>query len=271
MSRVVHVGAGQLGPVRQLQVLDHKLDVADRALSQLDLAPLAALLPQVASGELLLALALEESHRHSPYGVAATAAESGGNWQVSGEKVFVLDGHVADKLIVVARTSGSAGDRDGITLLLVDAGRARSLGMRPLARIVSTAVAGVHPSVMGMGPVAETTPYAFEPRALWGGVHTVERREMLASLGAPCVIILAAGEGTRLRPYTQDRQKCLVEVAGRPLLLRQVDALLEAGMRNLAGLDLSAAEPGEYELIALPLRLVGVDSSPVRAVLRTLD
>ncbi len=80
------------------------------------------LLPQVASGELLLALALEESHRHSPYGVSATASESGGSWQVSGEKTFVIDGHVADKLIVVARTSGSAGDRDGLTLLLVDAG-----------------------------------------------------------------------------------------------------------------------------------------------------
>jgi arylformamidase len=48
-------------------------------------------------------------------------------------------------------------------------------------------------------------------------------------------------------------------------------ALLEAGMRNLEGLDLSAAEPGEYELIALPLRLVGVDSSPVRAVLRPIE
>ncbi len=81
----------------------------------------AALLPQVASGELLLALALEESHRHNPYGVAASASESGGNWQVSGEKTFVLDGHVADKLIVVARTAGNAGDRDGLTLLLVDA------------------------------------------------------------------------------------------------------------------------------------------------------
>ncbi|TNF80264.1 MAG: acyl-CoA dehydrogenase, partial [Gammaproteobacteria bacterium] len=81
-----------------------------------------ALLPQVASGELLLALALEESHRHSPYGVSATASESGGSWQVSGEKIFVLDGHVADKLIVATRTSGSTGDRDGLTLLLVDAG-----------------------------------------------------------------------------------------------------------------------------------------------------
>ena len=48
-------------------------------------------------------------------------------------------------------------------------------------------------------------------------------------------------------------------------------AVLESGMRNLEGLDLSAAEPGDYELIALPLRLTEVDSSPVRAVLRTLD
>jgi alkylation response protein AidB-like acyl-CoA dehydrogenase len=81
----------------------------------------AEILPKVASGELLLALALEESHRHNPYGVATTATESGGSYQLSGDKTFVLDGHIADKLIVAARTSGSAGDRDGITLLLVDA------------------------------------------------------------------------------------------------------------------------------------------------------
>ena len=81
----------------------------------------AEILPKVASGELLLALALEESHRHNPYGVATTATESAGSYQLTGEKTFVLDGHVADKLIVAARTSGSAGERDGITLLLVDA------------------------------------------------------------------------------------------------------------------------------------------------------
>jgi len=48
-------------------------------------------------------------------------------------------------------------------------------------------------------------------------------------------------------------------------------ALVEMGMRNLEGLDLSQVEPGDYELIALPLRLADADSSPVRAVLRTLD
>lgn len=48
-------------------------------------------------------------------------------------------------------------------------------------------------------------------------------------------------------------------------------ALAAGGVRNLEGLDLSAVPPGIYELIALPLHLVGADASPVRAVLRTLD
>src|SRR4029079_2764055 len=38
-------------------------------------------------------------------------------------------------------------------------------------------------------------------------------------------IVLAAGEGTRLRPHTLDRPKCLVPLAGRPLLAWQADAL----------------------------------------------
>ena len=82
----------------------------------------AALLPKIAAGELLLALALEESHRHDPYGVATSAQASGDGYTISGSKKFVLDGHVAEKLIVAARTSGATGDRDGISLFLVDAG-----------------------------------------------------------------------------------------------------------------------------------------------------
>ena len=78
------------------------------------------LLPKIASGELLMALALEESHRHSAYGVATTAEASGDGYTINGNKTFVLDGHVADKLIVATRTSGSAGDRDGLSLFIVD-------------------------------------------------------------------------------------------------------------------------------------------------------
>ena len=79
------------------------------------------LLSAVSSGQLLLALALEESHKHAPYGVATTAVADGDGFVVNGTKTFVLDGHVADKLLVVARSSGETGQRDGLTLLLVDA------------------------------------------------------------------------------------------------------------------------------------------------------
>lgn len=43
--------------------------------------------------------------------------------------------------------------------------------------------------------------------------------------------------------------------------------LLEAGVVVLEGLDLSEANPGEYELICLPMKLVGADGAPARAVL----
>lgn len=47
-------------------------------------------------------------------------------------------------------------------------------------------------------------------------------------------------------------------------------ALFESGLANLEGLVLDGVPAGLYELIALPLRLAGLDASPVRAVLREL-
>jgi arylformamidase len=48
-------------------------------------------------------------------------------------------------------------------------------------------------------------------------------------------------------------------------------AILRHDMAVLEGLVLRDVPAGVYELVALPLRLVGFDASPVRAVLRTLD
>jgi arylformamidase len=48
------------------------------------------------------------------------------------------------------------------------------------------------------------------------------------------------------------------------------EAVHEADMRVLEGLVLDDVAPGRYELIALPLKLAGLDASPVRAVLRAL-
>ena len=46
-------------------------------------------------------------------------------------------------------------------------------------------------------------------------------------------IILAAGQGTRLRPYTNDRPKCMVPLAGKPMLHRQLDVLREQGVGDI--------------------------------------
>ena len=78
------------------------------------------LLPQIASGDLTLALALEESHHHSPTHITTTANMQGDDFVLNGNKCFVLDGHSANKLIVVARSSGTESDSVGLTLLLVD-------------------------------------------------------------------------------------------------------------------------------------------------------
>ena len=78
------------------------------------------LLPQIASGDLTLALALEESHHHRPTHITTTANMQGDDFVLNGNKCFVLDGHSAEKLIVVARSSGTESDSVGLTLLLVD-------------------------------------------------------------------------------------------------------------------------------------------------------
>ena len=86
------------------------------------------LLPAVCSGERILALAIQEHGRFSPYTIETTATRDGDGFRLSGRKLFVLDGHVANQIVVVARTSGSAGERAGLSLFVVDAG-ASGLGV----------------------------------------------------------------------------------------------------------------------------------------------
>jgi acyl-CoA dehydrogenase len=78
------------------------------------------LLPAIAGGEMKLALALQEGAHHAPAKTALSATANDGGYQLSGQKVFVADAHIADKLAVVARTAGAAGDEQGLSLFLVD-------------------------------------------------------------------------------------------------------------------------------------------------------
>jgi alkylation response protein AidB-like acyl-CoA dehydrogenase len=80
----------------------------------------SAHLPKIADGSLLAALAVDEGAKHRPLTTKLQAVRSGNGFRLSGDKAFVVDGHTADLLIVAARTAGKAGDRDGLTLFLVD-------------------------------------------------------------------------------------------------------------------------------------------------------
>jgi alkylation response protein AidB-like acyl-CoA dehydrogenase len=79
-------------------------------------------LPAIAAGSRLAALAVDEGAKHRPLLTKMQAVRSGNGFRLAGDKAFVVDGHAADLLIVAARTAGAAGERDGLTLFLVDPG-----------------------------------------------------------------------------------------------------------------------------------------------------
>jgi alkylation response protein AidB-like acyl-CoA dehydrogenase len=74
-----------------------------------------AWLPRIAAADTVLALAVDEGPVHRPLQLATTARRDGPSWRLDGHKSFVVDGHVAEALIVAAQA-----DAD-VVLLLVPA------------------------------------------------------------------------------------------------------------------------------------------------------
>jgi acyl-CoA dehydrogenase len=80
-------------------------------------------LPKVAAGDALVTVAQQEARSRYQLTRVETRAEAvGSGYRISGEKIQVPDGHVADAFIVSARTSGEANDADGVSLFFVPAG-----------------------------------------------------------------------------------------------------------------------------------------------------
>jgi alkylation response protein AidB-like acyl-CoA dehydrogenase len=80
----------------------------------------AEYLPKIADGSSIGSLAIDEGGKHRPHTITLKATRSGNGFKLKGAKAFVVDGHVADLLIVAARTAGAESDAKGITLFLVD-------------------------------------------------------------------------------------------------------------------------------------------------------
>src|SRR2546421_12074332 len=91
-------------------------------------------LPKIADGSLLAALAIDEGAKHRPLQTGMQAVRSGNGFRLVGDKAFVVDGHTAALLIVAGRTGGPAGQRDGLTLFLVNS-KAKGLGIERTAMV----------------------------------------------------------------------------------------------------------------------------------------
>jgi len=86
-------------------------------------------------------------------------------------------------------TAGNAsGINDGAAVLLVvESERARALGLKPYARIVATAVAGVDPSVMGAGPIPAIKKLLERTGLTVADIDRVELNEAFASQAVACI------------------------------------------------------------------------------------
>jgi alkylation response protein AidB-like acyl-CoA dehydrogenase len=75
--------------------------------------------PAILSGEAVLALAIDEGPRHAPEETALEAKRQGNGFVLNGAKQFVVQGGSANMIVTAARTGGSPGEREGLTLFAV--------------------------------------------------------------------------------------------------------------------------------------------------------
>jgi len=92
--------------------------MAATALRQVGDARAAAALAKIASGDVTYALAVDEGIKHDPDATAMEAKADGNGFRLTGKKTFVVDGAMADRLLVLAKTA------DGLTLFDIPADRA---------------------------------------------------------------------------------------------------------------------------------------------------
>jgi alkylation response protein AidB-like acyl-CoA dehydrogenase len=82
--------------------------------------------PDILAGKAVLALAVDESRRHAPEQSALRAERRGNGFVLNGTKQFVVHGNSADMILTVARTGGSPGAMEGLTLFAVPKGAAET-------------------------------------------------------------------------------------------------------------------------------------------------
>jgi alkylation response protein AidB-like acyl-CoA dehydrogenase len=70
-----------------------------------DMTQKESLLPAISEGKLIIAFACDEGKHHNPHNISTVAKGSRGSYVLTGTKTMVVDGHVANKFIVIAKKS----------------------------------------------------------------------------------------------------------------------------------------------------------------------
>jgi alkylation response protein AidB-like acyl-CoA dehydrogenase len=202
------------------------------------------LLPPIALGESVATLAFTEPNgRWDASGIEATASPAAGRFRLDGIKSFVLDGHTADLIVVVARTPGSTGE-DGLSFFTVS-GDAPGLTRRalkvmdPTRKLARLEFSGVEADLLG------------EPGAGAGALAKT------LTQAAACLANEMVGGAERLRESALEYANLRVQF-GRPIASfqsmkhKQADMLVDVELaKSAAYAAASAAAEDDPELPAI--------------------
>jgi alkylation response protein AidB-like acyl-CoA dehydrogenase len=181
------------------------------------------LIPGIIAGEVIIAFAwAEPKSRYNPARIETRATADGAGWTLSGHKAVVIAAPYATHYLVTARTGGSAGEREGVSLFLVDA-KAAGITRRD------------YPTVDGwMASELYLENAKAGPQALLGAEgQALPLVEELLDRAAAATCAEAAGTMRRLHELTLDYAKQRTQF-GQPisrfqvLQHRLVDMLMEA-------------------------------------------
>jgi alkylation response protein AidB-like acyl-CoA dehydrogenase len=196
------------------------------------------------AGDTTLALAYaERDARFDPLRVGTRAQKTGKSYRLSGEKVFVLNGHAADAIVVSARTSGAVADREGIGAFVVDAGT-RGLTTRPIKTMD-----GHHAAMLTFDDVEVESD-----RLLGGEGTSAAALEKALDLGAAAACAEGVGIMQTVLAMTRDylctREQFGVKIGTfQALQHRCVDMFIETELARSASMmaSIKADDPDEIE------------------------
>lgn len=202
-----------------------------------------ALIPGIIAGEVIIAFAWAEAKsRYNPARIATRASADGSGWTLDGDKAVVIAGPYATHYLVTARTAGNPGDRDGVSLFLVEAGTA-GISRRDYPTVDGWMASELHFERANVGPHALL---GREGEALPLVEELIDR-----ATAATCAE--AAGTMRRLHELTLDYARQRVQF-GQPIsrfqviqhrlvdMLMEVEQAVSMAYQATLRLDLPAAE-----------------------------